>query len=216
MFALLFEKLLPRTVENTFTRIWRTNAWQGAESRSGVGSSLEHTAVVREELPRIFKQYGIRRFIDLPCGDFHWMQRTDLSGVDYLGIEVVEELVAGNRIHEREGVRFQQGNLIRDTISEADLVFCRDCLVHLSDAHIRCAIRNLIKSNSRYLLTTTFIKNRPHCDIKTGNWRPLNLLRPPFSFPEPLELIVERCPIEGFEDKSLGVWKLEDLEQYAM
>lgn len=60
---------------------------------------------------------------------------------------------------------------------------------------------------------TTFI-NRPFIDIQTGHWRPISFFDAPFNFPQPLELINENC-MEGFPkflDKSLGLWKLEDLQ----
>ena len=50
-------------------------------------------------------------------------------------------------------------------------------------------------------------------DIVTGDWRPLNLERPPFGFPPAHELINEQCS-EGngaFRDKSLGLWRIADL-----
>lgn len=47
----------------------------------------------------------------------------------------------------------------------------------------------------------------------TGDWRPLNLERPPFNFPPPAELLAEGCTeAEGrFLDKSLGLWAIKDL-----
>jgi hypothetical protein len=47
----------------------------------------------------------------------------------------------------------------------------------------------------------------------TGDWRPLNLERPPFNFPPPAELLAEGCTeAEGrFLDKCLGLWAIKDL-----
>ncbi|HEX8999730.1 MAG TPA: class I SAM-dependent methyltransferase, partial [Blastocatellia bacterium] len=75
------------------------------------------------------------------------------------------------------------------------------------------ALRNFKRSKSEYLLTTTFPKTEVNEDILTGEWRPLNLQRAPFNFPEPLRLINERCTEEGdrYADKSLGLWRLSDL-----
>ena len=64
------------------------------------------------------------------------------------------------------------------------------------------------------LLATTFTGRTENLDIATGgDWRPLNLQIPPFSFPPPLRLVNEGCT-EGrnmFTDKSLGFWRLADL-----
>jgi hypothetical protein len=94
-----------------------------------------------------------------------------------------------------------------------DLVLCRDCLVHLSNAHIRDAIENLRASGSTWLLTTTFRAHDQNGDLDDGDWRPLNLERPPFGFPPPVAVVNEGCSEHdgAFADKSLGLWRIADL-----
>jgi len=53
-----------------------------AESRSGTGSSLEQTAQLRRELPRLIAETGVRRFLDAPCGDCNWIAELDWSTTD--------------------------------------------------------------------------------------------------------------------------------------
>jgi hypothetical protein len=50
-------------------------------------------------------------------------------------------------------------------------------------------------------------------DITTGDWRLLNLEKPPFNFPKPLQLLNEQCSEGGgqFCDKSLGLWRVQDI-----
>jgi len=98
-------------------------------------------------------------------------------------------------------------------VPKVDLVFCRDCLVHLSFEHVFAALRQICASESQYLLTTTFVDRQQNGDIATGNWRPLNLRVAPFEFPESLLLVNEKCTEDGgqFRDKSLGLWKVSDL-----
>ena len=75
------------------------------------------------------------------------------------------------------------------------------------------ALDNLRAGDVPYLLTTTFPGCEANEDIATGDWRPLNLERPPFSFPPPLALVDEQCSEGGgqFRDKSLGLWRVDDL-----
>jgi hypothetical protein len=151
--------------------------------------------------------------LDVPCGDFNWMSGVDLTGIHYTGGDVVPELVRQNRRHERPNVRFVDLNLLTDQLPEADVIFCRDCLVHFSLADVSRALRNICQSRSRYLITTTFTERSENTDIPTGRWRVLNLQLPPFSFPPPQRLLVEECT-EGngkYRDKSLGVWSLDTL-----
>jgi hypothetical protein len=95
-----------------------------------------------------------------------------------------------------------------------DLILCRDCLVHLPLADAVNAVDNLRRSGSQYLLTTTFVNRDDNRDIPAaGGWRPLNLRRPPFNFPDPLLVLDERCTAgDGkYADKSLGLWLLASL-----
>jgi hypothetical protein len=98
-------------------------------------------------------------------------------------------------------------------LPQADLVLCRDCLVHLSEQNVFAAIANFKQSGSRFVLTTTFYALAENPGGDTGGWRPINLQRPPFSFPQPMVLIPERSfdPAGSHTDKSLGLWELSSL-----
>jgi hypothetical protein len=146
------------------------------------------------------------------------MRLLDLSEVVYTGGDVVADLVLQNQA--RYGARrisFQVLDACRDILPQVDLILCRDLLVHLSFKDVRATLRNFCRSGSKYILTTTFTARDPNADIESGRWRPLNLQRPPFNFPQPIELIVERCAEwNGYwADKCLGLWRLEDLNSAA-
>lgn len=104
-------------------------------------------------------------------------------------------------------------DLTTSPLPAADLLLCRDALVHLSFADIGRALANLRRAAIPWLLTTTFPEEPSNEDIVTGDWRPLNLERAPFHFPPPARLLNEGCT-EGdgrFADKSLGLWRVADL-----
>jgi hypothetical protein len=91
-------------------------------------------------------------------------------------------------------------------------------LVHLSFRDISLAIENIRAAQTTFVLTTTFPEQRDNVDIATGDWRPLNFQAPPFSWPQPLQLLVEGCT-EGdglFADKSLGLWRVNELPSLAL
>lgn len=199
--------------DKIFTRFYHRNRWGDPQSRSGTGSNLLQTRTLVEELPGLIRQFRCASLLDAPCGDFLWMSRVEL-GCDYLGCDIVEELVADNQQrYGRPDRRFVKLDLIADPLPRTDVVLCRDCLVHFSYADIRATIRNIRASGSTYLLTTTFVDREENTDIPTGAWRPLNLQRPPFNFPQPLVVIREDCPeADGaFADKCLALWRLADL-----
>jgi hypothetical protein len=111
-------------------------------------------------------------------------------------------------------IKFKKINLIEDKLDKYDLIFCRDCLVHLSNSDVIAAIKNIVSSGSRYLLTTTFTERTENIDILTGQWRPIILQKKPFNFPPPIELYNEQCTqdSEKFSDKSLGLWDIDKLK----
>ena len=201
-----------RPAAEVFAAIARSNTWAGEESLSGTGSSLQQTAVLVEKLPKLLRELGVDNMLDIPCGDFNWMQTVDLSGIQYTGADIVESLVLANRQRYRHlSRRFLHMDLKQDELGAYGLVFCRDCLVHFSIGDIHRALDNIRTSGSRYLMTTTFTGQTENRDIPTGGWRPLNFQLPPFNFPEPVMLLNEKCTEwDGlFGDKSLGVWRVD-------
>lgn len=203
-----------QSTEQVFSRIYRTNSWGSDSSMSGPGSEIEQTKTVIAILETVIRAKGITRVLDVPCGDFHWMQQVNLNGVDYIGGDIVAELI--ERDTERFGgerVQFYALDVIRNDLPRADLVLCRDCLVHLSNAQVKKAIRNIVRSGSTWLLTTVFTGGVNDKDIAQGQWRNLNLTKAPFSLPTPDMLASEECT-EGqgrYSDKSLALWKIDSL-----
>ena len=201
--------------EVLFTDIFEHNKWIDDESRSGTGSNLRQTAVIREALAELLEEMKIGRLLDLPCGDFVWMKGVRLPpSLDYIGGEIVEALVTGNNCrYGTDHISFRKLNILSDQLPKADLVLCRDCLVHFSYSDCFKAIRNIRRSGSIYLLATHFSGNRPNRDIRTGQWRPISLTNPPFNFPAPVQIISEQCTEIGgrFADKSLALWDVSDI-----
>lgn len=202
-------------LQRKFSHIYFNNLFQGGESRSGAGSSMEQTTVIRRELPNLVQEFGIKIFMDAPCGDWHWMRETRLGAEQYIGVDIVGALIENNRRQfGNSSTSFVCLNLVSDDLPRADLIFCRDCLVHLNFEDIRKVIANFKRSGAKYLLTTTFTARERNVDLVGRNiWRPLNLELPPFNFPKPLESIDEQCTeCKGdFADKHLGLWALDKI-----
>lgn len=206
-------RLKSRFPSYVFTRIYTKRRWKG-DSASGAGSSMDQTAVVRQALPQLVREVGAGRLLDIPCGDLHWVKEVDLGDVEYIGADIVRPLIERNReAFADSGRRFEILNVISDPLPRVDMVFCRDCLVHLSHRDVLAALENIKRSGAAWLVTTTYTGDRSNEDILTGQWRALNLEKPPFGLPRPFKLINEACT-EGdgrFTDKCLGVWRVADL-----
>jgi len=198
-------------LERVFAEIQESNLWGAEESVSGLGSELEATAIVRAELPGMLRACDADSMLDIPCGDFRWLSETDLPVSRYIGGDIVEALVERNRA--KYGREFLHLDLCSGDLPTVDVVFCRDCLVHLSFENVLRAIANIKRSGSTWLLTTTFLECEENIDIVNGDWRMLNFELAPFQWKPPARVLVEGCTEAGggYSDKALGLWRISDL-----
>jgi methyltransferase family protein len=199
-------------LQQRFQRIHDTNLWGAAESVSGLGSEIDATATLREELPALLKRLHATSLLDAPCGDAGWIARADLA-VRLIGIDIVPDLIETLRTRAGRGEiagDYHLADLTTDPLPRCDVVLCRDCLVHFSFANITRAVENFRRSGARYLITTTFPDWQVNRDCEDGDWRALNFERAPFSWGQAVALINENCTEAGggWRDKSLGVWAL--------
>jgi SAM-dependent methyltransferase len=197
---------------DVFARIFDDNLWQAAESRSGPGSGLVQTATIRQEIPKLLARVGARSLLDVPCGDFNWLRHVDLGVDRYLGVDIVPAMIDRNQLEFGDDRRtFLALDARTDQLPRADLILCRDGLVHLSFEDALRAMANFRRTGATHLLATTFPCLDRNDPAATGEWRPLNLQRPPFGLPDPIEVINEGCTEGGgrYADKSLALWRLD-------
>jgi SAM-dependent methyltransferase len=203
----VLRRLFTPSLKRAFARIHRRNLWGATESVSGEGSTLARTTTLRAELPRLLRQLGARSLLDAPCGDFNWMREIDLNGIDYTGIDIVPAIILRNQeLFGSPCIRFAVADITRGPLPRADVILCRDALDHLSLRRARRAIARFRESGSEYFLATTHT-SAANEDIPSGYWRPVNLTKPPFAFPQPLETIVENSE----RGKLLGLWRIRGL-----
>lgn len=162
-----FEKLTSQgetaSTDAIFRDIYRRNHWSDPQSRSGLGAGADQTAVLATALPDLLRRLGVEVLLDLPCGDYGWMRRSELPVARYIGADLLPELI--RPLEERFGDAehsFVVLDLTRDSLPEADLLLCRDCLVHLSFANIERAVANFRASGATWLIATTFQIGRAH------------------------------------------------------
>lgn len=203
------------SMTDTFSRIHHHNVWGDSESVSGAGSTLSSTRVVRNQLPHLIRRLGVRTVLDIPCGDFNWMRRVPLDVDLYVGADVVPSLIEANRRFANASRRFLALDLTADPLPRVDLILCRDCLIHFSYSDINKALDNIEASGAEFLLTTTYTSDRRrNIDIVTGQWRPLNLCKPPFNLSRPLITLDDSFERAGrlYDDKSLGLWRIREIQ----
>ena len=198
--------------EHVFSKIYENNYWDGISSISGPGSSVESTHAVRKTLPNLLAKLDARSVLDIPCGDFQWMKDVPLDVGQYIGADIVLPLIQKNQKVFGERGKFLHLDLLRGRLPSADVIFCRDCLVHLSFREIQLALQNIKTASPKHFITTTFPYHEANADTVTPYWRALNMQLSPFNFPQPLHLIKDFSDAQANDQgKYLGVWSADDL-----
>jgi hypothetical protein len=203
-------------MKNIFTEIYDKNLWNSEESRSGTGSALSQTKSLISGLEKFISEFHINSILDIPCGDFNWMRLVDLHRVKYTGLDIVNEIVKNNSDkYKSENITFQVADLTTDLLPDADLIICRDCLVHFSFYDIFNALSNLSRVNYKYILVTNFEHRKFNQDIDTGGWRTLNFELYPFMGSKPLYSIKEGCTESSmmYTDKTSSIWSKKDFDK---
>lgn len=193
-----------------FKYIYDKNIWSSEESVSGIGSTLEYTRNLRNNLPNLFKKYEIKSILDAPCGDFNWMQKVlEDCDLNYLGGDIVENLIDKlNLEHSNEKIKFINLDICSDDLPDVDLIFVRDCLFHLSYHDIERFINNFQRSNIEYLFTTSHKNDNSfkNSDIVSGSFRRIDLFSAPFCFNKNFIEKIEDF-IQPYPDRSMYLWK---------
>lgn len=206
---------------------FETKSWAGkkdAAPRSGPGSTLDQTAQLRAALPRIFQTYGVKTFLDAPCGDWFWMQHVDLAGVDYIGGDISKEVIDANAAQfTKPGVQFVHLDITSDPLPAADIMLCRDCMMHLKHWLRWKFFENFVASECRYLMTTVHHVLENRAVVNNGGFKRFNPAAMPFNFPPALELIPETAEtlpedilhnrVAAPEHRSIGIWSREQVAQ---
>lgn len=200
-----------KSPEDVFNYIYKNNVWGDRESISGSGSNLHQTRELVAIISDVIAKLEVNTVLDLPCGDFNWMQKVDFANIQYIGGDIVPGVVEeNNKKYKSANKTFKVLNVIKDSLPECDLLLCRDCFVHLSNENVIEALENIKRQKIKYLLTTSFPATKHNKNILTGDWRPLNLELTPFSL-KPFASFNEGCTeIEerDYSDKSLLLIKL--------
>lgn len=186
------------TYNERFELIYKTNFWSSNESISGLGSEIKNTINIQNEIIKIINKYNIKTILDAPCGDFNWIKNILNDDLNYLGGDIVKDLIEKNLSeYKKDNINFKQLDIISDDLPDADLLICRDCLIHLSFKSINLFFKNIKKSNIKLLLLTSYKLKDPNkkiinLDIPDGEFREIDLTEPPFNLPSPIHKILDK------------------------
>ena len=90
--------LLSDDATKVFNSIYERHVWGAGEvggEGSGIGSSLNYTAGVRQILGRFVERHGLTTMIDAPCGSFHWMPHVlrHFPQLNYHGYDAATDVI---------------------------------------------------------------------------------------------------------------------------
>ena len=187
---------------DVFSDVYERDLWNGG---SGPGSAPENTVEYRDFLSgyldvlRALTTDG--RVVDLGCGDWRIGELMDWSGVDYVGVDVVPEVVEANRRRDTpDNVSFVCLDALVDDLPEGDVLVVKDVLQHWPNADV---LRLLDAAEERFTFTvvTNDVSSKSHpakvnSDIALGDWRPIDIERAPF----------DRVAIDHVDYPVLGEW----------
>jgi SAM-dependent methyltransferase len=184
------------TIGGIFEGIYKGHTWGGSTSRSGPGSDPSATRKFRRFLERFLRDRNVKSVVDLGCGDWTSTRLINWSGVDYLGVDIVPDLVERNRKEfGRPGVRFAVSNFVDEALPPADLAICKEVLQHLPQGDVEKVLAKLSAYRMAILVNDdrweyigglrTLWRPRPlaeaNVDIDPGGYRPLRLRESPFN-----------------------------------
>lgn len=158
-------RFLPVNHRQIFSDIYKTNTWGSngtAQFYSGSGSDEKYASPYVSIVVNFIKQHGVKQVVDLGCGDFRIGKAiVDATGVDYTGVDVVDELVDyNNKTFGTKNIRFKSLNIVRNALPQGDLCLIRQVLQHLSNQDIAAVLKKTAKF--KHLIVTEHLPNLEH------------------------------------------------------
>lgn len=179
--------------------IYSEKRWGGKKHDfySGIGSHAPEIIVPYvnrvSEFLRGFAEKPL--LCDLGCGDFNVGRQLVAHSSGYIGVDIVEELIARNKTKfKQDQLEFRCLNIVDDELPTADCVLLRQILQHLSNAAILKVLNKL--GSYKYLIITEHVAGgqyKPNLDKLTGQGTRVAqgsgvvITEPPFSFKPLLE-----------------------------
>ena len=138
-------------IKQAFTRIYSEGSWRCGDTNDGTGSTVEFAASIMAQLPPLLRRWGVTSMLDAGCGEFTWLRHCDLSGITYVGGDVIADKIQKLRCSfpQHQWIEF---DVTEDPFPLVDVWMSRDTLIHLTNSSIIAALRNFIKSGITYAL----------------------------------------------------------------
>ena len=199
-----------------FYLIYKTNHWNRYQKInknnilvSGPGSipgSIQTKNII-DNLDSFIKKNNIKSILDMPCGDFSWMQ--DLikknNYINYTGYDIVEDIIFYNKKkYSKNNISFFCKDIVNETnFNNFDLVFIRDFFIHIDYVSINKILDNIKRSKVKFIACSNNNNAINNKDIAVGQHRKINLTIEPFYMNE-----IFYAFSEGVDDCYINIYKI--------
>jgi SAM-dependent methyltransferase len=163
---------MPATMDSksSFGKIYEQHSWKG-DSKSGPGSDQSRTVQYRAALQHFMRAHQVKSVVDLGCGDWASSRLIDWSGIDYLGIDVVPDVIEANRRKfGAAGIRFETIDAASDPLPSADLLISKEVLQHLPNADVMAILGKL--PGFRWAILTNDVEHATRNGWRWWSWKP--------------------------------------------
>lgn len=180
----------PRTI---FENIYDNKLWHGGGSGHGSDPGVARPWV--DQVNDTMRRCSVTSVLDAGCGDWRMWPTDSFAGIDYLGVDVVPAVIAANRAaHGSTSRTFQVADLSTADLPAADMLITKDVWQHWENAQV---LQFLDRNAAKYRVIIAAndirlhrLRSRLHIGLqgrrqnstgKLGDWRPLDLRKPPFA-----------------------------------
>ncbi|WP_068076502.1 class I SAM-dependent methyltransferase [Novosphingobium lentum] len=166
-------------IKSAFSGIYENNVWGKG---SGTGSMPIYNLNYIHFISNFMKWNNIKSVLDYGCGDWQFSRFINWEGIDYTGVDVVEQVIEDNkRDFQTANVKFMTYDSM-DELPEVDLVISKDVMQHLPVEVIKHSL-GVLKTKSKMMVITNdiFPDKWVNVDINPGEGRAIRLTDAPFS-----------------------------------
>lgn len=201
----------------TFFLIYKSNHWNKHKKISeynflvsGPGSipGNNQTNNVVNNLDVFIKKNNIKTILDMPCGDFSWMQNLVKKNIHiyYTGYDIVKDIIArNNKKYSSSRIKFFYRDIVNEkTFDNFDLIFIRDFFIHIDNESINKVLMNIKNSKVKFLACSNNDSISFNNDIMAiGAHRKINLKIKPFYLTEIFQTFSEEI-----DDRFINIYKI--------
>lgn len=169
--------------ERVFSDIYKNGHWGVNEEGTGVsgsGSTLLNTLAYVQFIQEFIRINDITSVVDAGCGDWMFSKVIDWGDAKYLGVDVVKSVIEDNiQKYASDRIQFACLDMLRFELPTADLLICKDVLMHLSNLDVIFFLQ-ATKKFKHCLFTHNIGDENENGEIERGGFRTLDLTKAPF------------------------------------